>query len=125
MTPPFEPREAETVAVTLTRMEGTLNGVAEKVGELRVQVNQQGQQIIALEAKTQQLSSDARAAEATRVATQMAVKAANEARASAEKAQADRDAQRWTPVKRFYATLAALSALATVITAIYYLAHPS
>lgn len=118
MTPPLEPREAEAVAVTLTRMEGTLNGVAEKVTELRTQVNQQGVEIGELKAKTQQLASDQRTAEATRVATERATRAADDAREAASRAAA----QRWTPVQRL---LAALASLAAIITTLYYIAHPS
>jgi len=115
MTQPAEPRQAESMAITLTRMEGKLDGVVEKVSDLRAEVTQHRGQLYILEAKTQQLASDARGAEETRIATANAVKQADEARVAAAKAQVDNSTQRWTPAMRLYATLGALAAVVAII----------
>jgi len=98
---PTEPREAEIHAVTLARMEGKLDGVAEKVSDLRAEVTTHRGQISVLQSTTQQLASDARGAEETRLATALAVKTADEARVAAAKAQVDNSDRKWSPLMRF------------------------
>jgi len=114
----IEPREAEAMAITLTRMEGKLDNVMEKVGDLRAEVTLHRVEISKLQSTTQQLESDMKGAEEARTLAAAAVKAADEARVAAAKAQVDNSTQRWSPAMRLYATLGALAALATVI---YYL----
>jgi len=121
MTDTNKPREVESMEVTLTRMEGKLDGVAEKVGDLRLEVTQHRGEIRALQSTTQQLESDMKGAEEARTLAAAAVKAADEARVAAAKAQVDNSTQQWSPVMRLYATLGALAAGATTV---YYVTRP-
>jgi len=109
------------MAVTLTRMEGKLDGVVEKVSDLRSEVGQHRLQIGQLQSTTQQLESDMKGAEEARTLAAAAVKAADEARVAAAKAQVDNSTQRWTPAMRLYSTLGAIAAVAATI---YYITHP-
>jgi septal ring factor EnvC (AmiA/AmiB activator) len=110
-----EPREAESMAVTLTRMEGKLDNVMEKVGDLRTEVTQHRLEISQLQSTTQQIESNMKSAETARIAAAVAVKADNEARVAAAKAQVDNSTQQWTPVQRLLAVFAGLAAIATVV----------
>jgi len=121
MPQPIEPREAESMAITLTRMEGKLDGVVEKVSDLRAEVTQHRGDIHQLQSKTQQLESDMQGAEEARTLAAAAVKAADEARVAAAKAQVDNSTQQWSPYMKLYATLGAFAAVATTI---YYITHP-
>ena len=121
MTDANKPREVESMEVTLTRMEGKLDGVAEKVGDLRVEVTQHRGEIRALQSTTQQLESDMKGAEEARGLAALAVKNADEARVAAAKAQVDNTAQQWTPYAKMYATFGALAAIAGTV---YYVTHP-
>jgi len=127
---PTEPREAELPIVTLTRMEGKLDGVVEKVSDLRSEVTQHRGQIGELQSEMQQVKSDAgaaatalRDADRGREALAKALKDADEKRVADAKAIVDQSAQKWaaSPAMRLYATLGGMAALATII---YYLARP-
>jgi len=118
---PTEPREAESMAITLTRMEGKLDGVVEKVSDLRAEVTMHRGEIRSLQSTTQQLESDMKGAEEARGLAALAVKNADEARVAAAKAQVDNSTQRWTPAMRLYSTLGAIAAVAATI---YYITHP-
>jgi peptidoglycan hydrolase CwlO-like protein len=120
----MEPREAESMAVTLTRMEGKLDRVDEKVTDLKAEVGQHRVDIATLKADQQQIKSDLRGAEETRLATLAAVKEAEVERLAAANAQALTSAQRWTPWQRFFAVLGIfLTALTTAAAVTYYLSQ--
>ena len=130
MTDTNKPREVESMEVTLTRMEGKLDGVAEKVGDLRLEVTMHRGQIGRLQSEMQQVKSDAGAAAAAlrdadrgREALAKALKDADEKRVADAKAIVDQSAQKWaaSPAMRLYATLGGIAPLATII---YYLARP-
>lgn len=114
-TPAAEPREAESMAITLTRMEGKLDSVVEKVSDLRTEVTQHRADITELKSKTQQIQSDMQGAEARVLAAATAVKAAEDARMALMKAESDASVRRWTPVQRLYATLGGLAAVAVIV----------
>lgn len=114
-----EPRETELLAVTLTRMEGKLDNVVEKVGDLRSEVGQHRLQIGSLQSKTQQLESDMQGAEEARTLAAAAVKAADEARVAAAKAQVDNSTQRWSPAVRVSVVFGTVFAGITVLVSIY------
>jgi predicted nucleic acid-binding Zn-ribbon protein len=115
MAPAIEPREAEAMAITLTRMEGKLDSVVEKVSDLRAEVTQHRGEIRHLQSVTQQLESDMKGAEEARSLAASAVRDADAARVAQAKALVDNSTQRWTPVGRFYATIAALAAVAGIL----------
>jgi chromosome segregation ATPase len=119
----IEPREAEAMAITLTRMEGKLDSVVEKVSDLRAEVTQHRGEIRALQSVTQQLESDMKGAEEARALAAGAVKDADAARVAQAKALVDNSTQRWTPVQRFYATLIALAAVGAIIYYLYLMAR--
>lgn len=102
-------------------MEGKLDNVVERVSDLRADVSGHGIRINTLESTTQQLASDMRGAEEARTLAAAAVKAADEARVAAAKAQVDNSTQQWSPVMKLYATLGAFAA---IVTAWYYITHP-
>jgi chromosome segregation ATPase len=127
---PSEPREVEAMAVTLTRMEGKLDGVAEKVSDLRTEVTMHRGQIGSLQSEMQQVKSDAdgaakalQDADRGREALAKALKDADEKRVADAKAIVDQSAQKWaaSPAMRLYATLGGIAALTATI---YYLSHP-
>ena len=100
MTDSTEPRQVEQTPVTLARMEGKLDNVIERVSDLRVEVTQHRVEISKLQSTTQQLESDMKGAEEARTLAAAAVKAADEARVAAAKAQVDNSTQQWTPAMR-------------------------
>lgn len=102
--------------VTLTRMEGKLDGVVEKVSDLRGEVDRHRDSITKLQSIAQQLQSDMSGAEEARSLAAAAVKSADEARVAAAKAVVDNSNQKWTPVMRLYATLGALASLAVTLS---------
>ncbi len=115
MSPPTEPREAESMAITLTRMEGKLDSVVEKVSDLRTEVTQHRADIAGLKSTTQQLQSDMKGAEEARALAAAAVKAADEARVAMAKAQVDSSVQKWTPFQRLFAGVVAAAGLASIL----------
>jgi len=128
MTDPNKPREVESMEVTLTRMEGKLDGVAEKVGDLRVEVTQHRGEIRQLQSTTQQLESDMKGAEEARGLAALAVKNADEARVAAAKAQVDNTTNKWSPALRmsviFGTVFAGLAVLVSFGLLAYYITHP-
>lgn len=123
MSPIIEPRETESLAITLTRMEGKLDSVVEKVSDLRAEVTQHRGEIRALQSVTQQLESDMKGAEEARTLAAAAVKAADEARVAMAKAAVDNSTQQWTPFQRLFAVFVALAALATIAFSIWTVMH--
>lgn len=97
-------------------MEGTLNNVAEKVGDLRVTVDRHNIEINDLKLGHQQLVSDAAARELQVVATAKALADADEARRVA----AD---SRWSPAMRFTAIFAGLATVISGLATAYIATH--
>ena len=120
-----EPRPAESMPVTLTRMEGKLDNVVDKVSDLRVEVTQHRDAINRLESKTQQLSSDAKGAEETRLATALAVKTADEARVAAAKAQVDSSDRKWSPALRISVIFGSIFTGLMMVVALYVAMKPA
>ncbi len=112
-----EPRQAESVPVMLTRMEGKLDNVVEKVSDLRAEVTLHRGQIVELQSRTQQIQSDLVSAEQAAVRAAAAVREADEARVAAAKAEVDSSTRRWTPWQRFFAIVG------TVVTVTSFLAY--
>lgn len=92
-----EPRAVEQTAVTLTRIEGKLDNVVERVSDLRIESRQHGLDIGQLKSTTQQLQSDMKGADEARTLAAAAVKAADEARVAAAKAQVDNTTNKMAP----------------------------
>lgn len=125
--------DPESVSIQLTRMEGVLNNVSEKVSSVIVRVDRHEDSIRRLQSATQQLKSDAVASELTKIATAKALAeaaAAAAAVAAAEVAKTDAayaaaraeqlaGEQRWTPRSRFYAALLSLTSAGAALITIY------
>ena len=105
------------MSVTLTRMEGKLDNVMEKVGDLRTEVTQHRVDIASLKSTTQQLQSDMKGAEEARALAATAVKDADAVRVAQAKALVDNSTQKWTPFQRL---LFAAGSIAAVVGALYY-----
>ena len=119
MTPLSEP-EHESMVVQLTRMEGKLDRVADRVSDLRHRVDAHDGEIGGLKSLTQSLSEGATAAEKPAVALAVALKDAKETAEAASRAEvskaataaqdkAARDALGWSPITRVFAVVAALA----------------
>jgi chromosome segregation ATPase len=125
----IEPPRAEAVPVTLARIEGMIGGVAkditnltEKLGEIRGEVVRHREQIGVLQSDVQQIRSDQAsaakdllAADKAREDTAAALEKQTADMVTKAKAAVDQSAQRWSPVAKFYATLAAIAAVAAIL----------
>jgi len=129
MTNPTEPLAAESMPVQLTRMEGILNRVADRVSDLRVRVGQHDTDIGNLKSLTQSLKEGAIASTEKAEALALALKEAKEAveatalqesnkAATAAREKTDRDALGWSPVTKVFAVGAALAVIANVYQAL-------
>lgn len=87
------PRMAESMDVVLARMDGKLDRVFDKIADVIPRVDRLEVRTDTLESATLILTKNAEAADATRVATALALREAEEARRN----QAD---QKWTPFQR-------------------------
>lgn len=105
------PRAAEAVPVVLARMEGKLDGVSYRVGELIPRVSKIEDRLTAQEILTLSLSKDAEAEEAKKIALALALKEADETRRNQSE-------QSWTPIQRFMAILASI--IGAVSLALYF-----
>ena len=123
MPQPIEPREAEAMAITLTRMEGKLDGVVEKVSDLRAEVTQHRGEIRSLQSTTQQLESDMKGAEEARGLAALAVKNADEARVAAAKAQVDNTTNKWSPALRLAVVFGSVFSVLVVTITLYAALH--
>jgi hypothetical protein len=101
----------ESMIVQLTRMEGVLNSVSEKVGDLRGRVDRHETDISELKRTTQQLSSDAIAKDLTVIATAKALSEAKEAADAASRAEVAKADRTWTPMTRLFAATTAVAAI--------------
>ena len=106
MTDPLA-REAEAVSVQLTRMEGTVNGIDYKVGDLLHRMVKVEDRTSILESATQTLRENARAKEATVAATALALREADETR----RVKGDRA---WSPFAKIITVTMAFTAISTV-----------
>ena len=120
-----EPREAEAMMVTLTRMEGKLDNVVDKVSDLRAASIRNRADIDKLQSGQQQLESDMKGAEETRLATALAVKTADEARVAAAKAQVDSSDRKWSPALRLAVIFGSLFTGLMVVVAFYVAMKPA
>ena len=123
MPQPIEPREAESMAITLTRMEGKLDGVVEKVSDLRAEVTQHRGEIRSLQSVTQQLESDMKGADEARGLAALAVKNADEARVAAAKAQVDNTTNKWSPALRLAVVFGSVFSVLVVTITLYAALH--
>ena len=116
----IERRSPESTSVQLTRMEGKLDRVVDRVDDLRDRVDLHDTSIDTLKSQTQSLADGATASKDTAVALALALKDAKEtaeatARSEAAKATAitkeseTRAALGWSPVTRLFAVLAAIA----------------
>jgi len=112
----------ESSAVQLTRMEGKLDRVIDRVSDLRGRVDRHEAEIDILRSQTQSLREGFDASEGKAVALALALKEAKEAQeatgrteaakaAMAEREAAARSALGWSPVTRVFAVVAALAIL--------------
>ncbi len=114
---------AEPTAVVLARMEGKLDGIDYKVGDLLSRVSRNETDISTLQSLTQQLKSDAIAKDLTVIATAKALSEAKEAADAAERSRLAQSEHAWSPLMRTSATVVALSTIAGTITAVYLAIH--
>ena len=120
MTQPTPEHPPESVGIQLTRMEGKLDRVADRVADLRHRVDAHADEIGDLKSKTQSLAEGATAAEKTALALAVALKDAKEATeatarleadkfAVAEREAATKAALGWSPITRVFAVVAGLA----------------
>ena len=136
-TQPIEAHVAEAVPVTLMRIEGMVGGVAkdiaslaDKVTDIKAEVTEHRLRISDLRSEMQQVKSDQvgaakdlRAADKAREDTAAALEKQTADMVAKAKAAVDQSTQRWTPVQRLYATVAALAALVAIVYYLYLLAQ--
>jgi hypothetical protein len=101
----------EPTPVQLTRMEGVLNLVAERVSNTMKVVEQHSEDIGVLKSTTQRLTDQAVARDATAIALAAALKEAEETRRT--KAE-----QSWSPITRLFAVLTAIATIVGVYFAV-------
>ena len=120
--PPHVDPVAESTAVQLTRMEGKLDRVADRVADLRQRVDLHDSDLNTLKSRTQSLTEGAAASVATAEALAKALREAKEtaeaaARSKAEEsAAATREAEEkaalgWSPITRLFAVVAVAAIL--------------
>lgn len=129
MTQLVEQHVAESIPVTLARIEGMVGGVAkdithltEKVTDIKAEVIGHRVDIGVLKSQVQQLESDAKAAakgvvdaDRAREETAAALEKQTADMVAKAKSAVDQSTQRWTPTIRLYATLGAIVATGAII----------
>ena len=119
----------ESSAVQLTRMEGKLDRVIDRVSDLRGRVDQHETKIDTLQSQTQSLREGFDAAEGKAIALALALKDAKEAQeatgrteaskaAIAEREAAARSALGWSPITRLFAVVTVLLAAILIYQAL-------
>jgi hypothetical protein len=98
----------------LTRIEGVLNLVADRVSGLMVRMDRHDSEIGSLKATTQTLREQAVARDATALALAAALKEADESRRT-------KDTQTWSPFAKTITVIVAFTSIAAVL--VYYLHH--
>jgi alpha-beta hydrolase superfamily lysophospholipase len=106
----------ESTGVTLARMEGKLDGIDYKVGDLMTRMVKTESDVAGLKAQTQALSQNADAEEAKKIALALALKEAEETRrVSAEST--------WSPFAKLISAMAAATAVVAIGLQIYFSIH--
>lgn len=119
----------ESSAVQLTRMEGKLDRVVDRVSDLRGRVDSHEAKIDTLQSQTQSLREGFDASEGKAVALALALKEAKEAQeatvhteatkaASAAREAAARSALGWSPITRLFAVVAAVLTVIVIYQAL-------
>ncbi len=98
----------ESTRVQLTRIEGTLNLVADRVSGLMTRVDRHDSEIGILKSQSQTLREQAVARDATAVALATALKDADESRRN-------KDSQTWSPFAKTITVIVALAGIAGVL----------
>lgn len=103
---------SESVAVQLTRMEGKLDRVADRVDDLRTRVDVHDGELTFLKSTTQRLDEQATARDAKAVALAAALKEAEETRRQ-------KSEQSWSPWQKLLAGLGTLATVGAFVVALY------
>ena len=109
MQDPTLPNIAEDPAVQLTRMEGKLDRVVDRVSDLRGRVDKHEGEIATLKSQTQSLAEGASASKETAVALALALKDAKETQEATVRAEAAKSDQTWSPIARAATLLGAIA----------------
>lgn len=111
-------RTEEPTPVQLTRMEGVLNLVAERIANVSgrlektdARVDRHEEELSRLKLSTQQLGADAIARDATVAATAKALREAKEAQDAATNAETSKSERSWSPVAKASVLIATLATL--------------
>ena len=102
--------EPEPISLQMTRMEGVLNLVADRVSGLIFRVDRHETELAELKSLTQTLREGADADKKTAVALALALKEADETRRT-------KDNYMWTPFGRFIAALGTIATIAGLLLA--------
>ena len=124
----MSPVPDEPVLVVLTRMEGKLDRVADRVTDLRARVDNHENEIGVLKSTTQSLQEGAAASKDTAVALALALKDAKETAEGAARSEAakmaaiatDQTAKAalgWSPITKLFAVVAALAFVVNIYQA--------
>jgi len=116
--------ESEMVAVTLARMEGTLNNVNDRLGGVIVRVDRHETVLGELQLSVQRLDLNATSSAATVIATASALKDAKEAQEATSRAEVAKTEQAWSPITRLFAVLAAIGTVASGVLSFYLIFKP-
>lgn len=110
--PPEIDHAAESVLVQLTRMEGKLDRVADRVDDLRQRVDVHDGDITTLKSTTQRLDEQATAEQAKAVALAAALK-------EAEATRRQKSEQSWTPWQRIGGALGGAIAFGAFLVGLF------
>jgi len=119
MTAPVSP---ESVPVQLTRMEGKLDLVQQRMNDLVPRVDRHEGEIAGLQLETQRLSLEAKARDETAIALAVALKDAKETQEATSRAEAAKEAakegQKWSPIQRLVLVGGVVSVAVQVLQAL-------
>ena len=114
--------EPDTVAVTLARMEGKIDGIVTQHGDLKKEVSTHRTQIDVLQLSMQRITMEQCAAarslvdaERARADTARALKEADEQRVALAKEKVDAADRRWSPIQRLGLITGVVLALITIV----------
>jgi hypothetical protein len=112
----------ESVPVQLTRMEGKLDLVQQRMNDLVPRVDRHEGEIANLQLETQRLALEAKARDETAIALATALRDAKDTQEAAARAEAAKDAakdsQRWSPVQRLALASAAILGILQLVQAL-------
>lgn len=109
---------AESLPVQLTRMEGVLNRIADRVSDLRGRVDQHETEIATLKSLTQSLKEGAEASKETAVALALALKDAKETQEATARAERVKDDTAWSPASKLIASIGVIVSVVAVLWAV-------